>query len=124
MLPSAARLKRKSDFGRVYGKGRSYVTDLIVVYVLPLRENAVRVGFSVSKKLGNAVVRNRTKRLLREAVRQYLPFVDGRYHIVIVARRKAAGASLDSLISAVGRLFEKSGVVSETREYSGGPAAY
>jgi ribonuclease P protein component len=110
MLPSAARLRRRSDFGRVYAKGRSYATDLIVVYALPGRGRTTRVGFSVSGKLGKAVKRNRTRRLLQEAVRPLLPNVNGRYDLVVVAKKKAAGASLVDFGYALDRLLRQSGV--------------
>lgn len=111
MLPSASRLKRRSDFSRVYGKGRSYATDLIVVYVLPARGKLTRIGFSVSKKLGKSVVRNRVKRLLREAARALLPDLEPGRDVVVVARRKAAGATLAALGSAMQELFRGSGIL-------------
>ncbi len=111
MLPSASRLRRTSEFSRVYKKGRSYATDLIVVYVLPNQGRASRFGFSVGKKLGGAVVRNRAKRLLREISRRLLPGVPNGYDFVVVARRKAAGAGYADLCAAMHSLFRKSGIL-------------
>ena len=110
MLPSAARLRRRSDFGRVYAKGRSYATDLIVVYVLPGRGRTTRVGFSVSGKLGKAVARNRTRRRLQEGVRLLLSNINGRYDVVVVARRRSAEAGIGELRAAVVELFRRSGI--------------
>jgi len=110
MLPSASRLKRKSDFGKAYARGRSYVTDLIVVYVLPTGLDTTRVGFSVSKKTGKSVVRNRIKRLLREAVRAHLADMPVGYDLVIVARRKAAGLTLEDALAAFARVLEKTSI--------------
>ena len=110
MLASAHRLKRKSDFGRAYSKGRSYVTDLIVVYVLPIGGGTTRAGFSVSKKVGKSVVRNRVKRLLREAVRESLPDIADGYDLVIVARKKSVGVGLSEIRAAFARIVEKSGL--------------
>jgi len=111
MLPSTSRLRKRSLFGRVYGKGRSYLTDLAVLYVLPKRGQTTRVGFSVSKKLGKAVARNRVKRLFREAVRHMLPEIIDGHDLVIVARVRASGASLADISAAVACLLEKSGVL-------------
>ena len=68
-FPKTLRLKSPAEFKAVYDRKRSVSDGLLVVYA---RENALphcRVGLSVSKKVGNAVVRNRCKRLLREAFR-------------------------------------------------------
>lgn len=111
MLPLAYRLKEKASFSRVYAKGKSYVTNLVVVYALPNKLMNTRIGFSVSKKLGKSVCRNRIKRLLREASRQLLPNVVMGYDVVIVARKKAADASLEKLQSAISKSFTKSGIL-------------
>ncbi|MCE5324426.1 ribonuclease P protein component [bacterium] len=111
MLPSAWRLRLKSQFAKVYSKGRSAATDLIVVYTLVNNESITRVGFSVSKKLGGAVKRNRVKRLLRETVRLRLADIADGYDVVIVARRRAAEAALAEFEVSVDRLFRKLGIL-------------
>ena len=111
MLPSQSRLKRRSEFGRVYSKGRSYVTDLIVVYVLPRRDGATKVGFSVTKKLGGAVARNRIRRILQEAARPFVPNMKVGYSIVVIARARAAEASFAGISEAFEATFGKSGIL-------------
>lgn len=111
MLPSPLRLKRRSDFGRVYSKGRSYATDLVVVYVLADNQRDTKIGFSVSKKLGGAVARNRVRRLIAEAVRRYVPHIRPGSRIIIVARVRAGGASLTDISAAIRAALSRSGVV-------------
>ena len=110
MLPSASRLRQRSAFGRVYAKGRSYATDLVVVYILPCKGHTTRIGFSVSKKLGNSVNRNRVKRLLREAAREMLPQISDGYDVVVVARSRAAGADYGNVCAALYGRFQKAGI--------------
>ena len=111
MLPSRLRLRQRSLFARVYTKGRSYRTDLVVVYVLPSNGRASRVGFSVSKKLGGGVARNRTRRVLQEATRQLVPLIADGYDVVVVARSRAAEASYWDVLEALKLAFRKAGVL-------------
>ena len=71
--PAPARLKRRAEFLRVAGKGSKAPAPGLVLQALKRDDNApARLGFTVTKKVGNAVVRNRTKRRLREAARLLL----------------------------------------------------
>ena len=105
-------LKRNSDFQRVYREGKSYANRYLVLYVLQNQTERNRLGISVSKKVGNAVVRNRTKRRLRECFRPYLGDVkNGLY--VFVARPSAAEATFQSLEKSMRYLIRKQGVLKE-----------
>lgn len=98
------RLRKNRQFSYVYHRGvRVSARDLALLYV---RNTHKRVGFSVSKKVGCAVVRNRVKRRLRECVRPHLPQMrNGLY--VIVAQPSAAERSFAQLQSAVDALLRK-----------------
>ena len=87
-FPKTHRLLKSDDFDRVFAARRSRADDRLVVYVLPNSLDYARLGLVVSRKVGGAVVRNRWKRLLREAFRltqHDLPAVD----IVCLPRAKA-----------------------------------
>ena len=62
-------VKKNSDFQIVYKNGRSYANRLLVMYVYQTGREETRIGISVSKKVGNSVVRHRVTRLLRECFR-------------------------------------------------------
>ena len=85
--------------------------DLIVVYVLPGKQEPTRIGFSVGGKLGGAVARNRTRRVLQEAARRLTPGVKPGYCVVVVARTKAAQASFWEISAAMHAAFAKSGIL-------------
>ena len=98
------RLKKNRAFQYVYRKGHSVACRNLVMLLAPGRE--LKVGFSVSKKTGNAVTRNRIKRRLRECFRPYLGDVKtGLY--VIVARPSAAEAAFDDLRRDMRYLLKK-----------------
>ena len=77
---------KNNEFRRAYARGKSYVTPLVVVYVVKNRRKEARVGITTSKKVGNAVQRNRSRRVLREAYRQLADRVKPGYDLVLVAR--------------------------------------
>ena len=82
-------LKKNSDFKNVYGAGKSYANRYLVMYVLLNGTGRNRLGISVSRKVGNSVVRHRLKRLLKEAYRLHEDMFDIGWDIVIIARTSA-----------------------------------
>jgi|SRR5947209_19807155 len=116
MLPKGHRLTRSRDFARARRFGRSASSPLVALYVLPVRSPDTRVGFSVSKKVGKATVRNRVKRRMREAVRHQLPRLRPGQDLVFIARPAAADASYHELAEVIEFLLHKRGVVLEPRE--------
>ena len=73
MAAAPQRLTRRAEFLRVAGKGRKAATPGLVLQALDRQDGApVRLGFTVTKKVGNAVIRNRTRRRLKEAARLVL----------------------------------------------------
>ena len=104
------RLQKNRTFQYVYRRGRSVACrDLVMLYA---KGRGLQVGFSVSKKVGNAVTRNKVKRRLRECFRPYLGDVkNGLY--VFVARPSAAEATFQSLEKSMRYLIRKQGVLKE-----------
>ena len=80
-------LKKTEDFKKVYDEKKSYATKNIVLYILKnLEMESNRLGISVSKKVGNSVVRHKLKRLMREVFRKNLDLINGGYDFVVVFR--------------------------------------
>ena len=94
-------LKKNQDFQSVYRKGRSYANKLLVVYVLENNMERNRLGISVSKKVGNSVVRHHVTRLVRESYRLQENIFNSGLDIVVIARANAASASYAEIESAL-----------------------
>lgn len=86
-------LKKNSDFKSVYGAGKSYANRYLVMYVLENGTSRNRVGISVSKKVGNSVVRHRIKRLIKEAYRLHEDMFISGLDFVVIARVSAKDIS-------------------------------
>ena len=92
-LKKADRITQGYEYRRVYQHGRAVIANRLVLYVLPRQGEPTRVGFVTGKKVGNAVARNRARRLLREAYRLQRPQLKPGYHLVLVGRKRLAQAS-------------------------------
>lgn len=79
-------LKNRKEFGCVYQCGKSFANKYLVMYVLEKNDKKNRFGISVSKKVGNSVVRHRITRLIRESYRLHQTELRTGYDMVIVAR--------------------------------------
>ncbi len=87
-LSQIVTLKQNSDFQRSYHRGRSVSHPALVTYAVNNRAGGIRIGITASKKLGNAVERNRCRRVIRAAYAALAPRCTGSYDLVFVARFK------------------------------------
>jgi len=101
------RLRKNSDFQRVYRKGHSWAHPLLVLYALRNDLGYSRFGFSASKRVGGAVVRNRARRLMREAIRLRQAMIADGWDVVIVARRPMGEANFHQVDQAVEQLLRR-----------------
>jgi ribonuclease P protein component len=107
------RLTQTTDFKRVRRFGKSYAHPLVVLIVLAGSDEEKRVGVMAGRSVGNAVQRNRAKRMLREAVRTILPRLNLGWDIVIIARNPVLNANLSEIEDCLIQLFSKANLLSE-----------
>ena len=109
-------LKKNKDFQTVYKKGKSYANKYLVMYVYENNTEKNHLGISVSKKVGNSVVRHRLTRLIREAYRLQESRFQRGLDIVVVCRASANGKSYFDLESALIHLGKLHNIIDDILE--------
>jgi ribonuclease P protein component len=107
------RLTQSTDFKRVRRFGKSYAHPLVVLVVLPSEGTRTRIGIAAGRSVGNAVQRNRAKRMLREAIRPLLPEVKSGWNVILLSRSPMAQASLTETRNALSQLLSKASLKSD-----------
>ena len=104
------KIKENYVFRRAYSRGTSLVCPYVVVYVIKTKGNDVRLGITASKKIGNAVKRNRAKRVITAAFAECYPNITQGNDIIIVARTRILSVKSTVLQNELERLFVSSGI--------------
>ncbi len=100
-------LKDNKDFSRLYRKGKSFVSPVLVTYVLKNKSGNLRFGITTGKKIGKAVKRTRARRVIRAAYYELYPHMKTGYDIVFVARGKTPYVKSQIVLRAMKKhLFE------------------
>lgn len=94
-------LKKNKDFQVVYNKGNSYANKYLVMYVMENDLDKNRLGISVSKKVGNSIIRHRLTRLIRESYRLQEDRFRCGIDIIVIARIGAKGKTYKEIVSAL-----------------------
>ncbi len=121
------RLRKSKDFAAARRDGKSWADRRLVLIARRTGGEHCRFGFSVSKRVGNAVVRNRVKRRLRDASRvELLPRIESGWDFVVIARKDAAAADYHRLNRSLLRLFRRARLLdtgASTAAESGSPSS-
>ena len=107
-------LKKNEQFQHVYKNGRSRANKYLVMYVVENNQNINRLGISISKKVGNSVVRHHFCRLVRESYRLHEKIFNSGLDIVVLARQSAKDASYHDIESALLHLGKLHGICRES----------
>jgi len=105
------RLRENEDFQKVRQEGRSWTQPLMVLCILPNGLSHSRFGFSVSRRIGKAAVRNRAKRMMREAVRRRASEIPLGQDLVFIARAPMVRAPFREVEAAVAKLLSQAGLI-------------
>lgn len=104
-------LKKNTDFRKVYHGGHSKANKYLVIYIRKNGTDKNRIGISVSKKVGNSIVRHRLTRLIRESYRLNEDRVARGYDMVVIARSAAKGKNYHDIESAFLHLGRLQGII-------------
>lgn len=107
------KLRKNSQFRAVYKKGSSFSNRYLVLYKKRNGENINKLGISVSKKVGKAIIRNRVKRLIKESYRLNNSDLKQGYDLIFIARNPSKGKDYKTIEEAVKNLLKKAGLINQ-----------
>ncbi len=111
MLPAPYRLRRSAEITAVRKSGQRWHHPLATLYVLANQQDTSRFAFVAGRRVGNAVKRNRSKRILREAIRHFLPHIAPGWDCLIIARDSTAQASYQDALAATHQLLQRAHII-------------
>lgn len=104
-------IKKNMDFRRIYATAKSYANTELVLYCRPNDGSSTRFGISISAKVGNAVMRNKIKRQIKEILRANLDIIKQGYDIIFIVRIRCNTASFTQITGSVMHLLKKASVI-------------
>ena len=107
------KLKLNKEFRRIYGRGKSLVTPAFVAYAFKGRTDNIRLGITVTKKIGGAVERNRAKRVLTAAFNEVAGQICSGWEFVLVARARILKVKSQDVATALRDFLVEEGIVKE-----------
>ncbi len=109
------RIKKNSEYQLVFKNGKSTANRQFVIYILnkPAQPN-FRIGLSVSKQIGNAVVRNKVKRLIRETFQSLIEDLPNHYDFVIIARKPTSSMNFHEVKSSIIHILKLAKILPRT----------
>ncbi|MDR0704555.1 MAG: ribonuclease P protein component [Planctomycetaceae bacterium] len=106
-FPQTARIRKSPEFKLVLDARRSAANNVLIVFAMPNGLEQSRLGISVSRKVGNAVIRNRWKRLIREAFRKTRTKFAGTFDLVVIPQRNAPPPTAQIVFDSLQHLVKK-----------------
>jgi ribonuclease P protein component len=116
------RLTSSTEFRRVRREGKSYAHPLSILITCANGRAISRFGITASKSIGNAVRRNKAKRLLREALRGLMPSISDGWDVILIARSKLLDADWQQIQTAISSLLRRADLLECHDDPSSGPS--
>lgn len=110
-MTEIVKFKENRDYTRIYKKGKSFVSPVLVTYVLKNRTKNVRYGITTSKKTGKAVQRNRSRRIIRAAFVQISDMIPDGYDFIFVARGRTSTKKSTDIVDCMLKQLKRAGVL-------------
>lgn len=110
-MKNTTTLKKNHEFQTVYKRGKSIANRELVIYVLQNKNNSNKIGISVSKKVGNSVIRSRITRLIRESYRLSEDNIKLGYDIIVIARVGAKDKNYHIINHSLNHLLKKQNLI-------------
>lgn len=110
-MTEIVKIKENRDFRRIYSKGKSFVSPVLVTYVLKNRTKNVRYGITTSKKTGNAVQRNRSRRIIRAAFAEVSRQIPPGYDFIFVSRGLTTAKKSTDIVDCMQKQLKRAGVL-------------
>lgn len=104
-------LKQNKEFRRLYYRGKTDAASCLVTYIMKNRLDETRIGITCGKKVGNAVKRNRARRVIRAAFNHCEDRLNGSYDIVFVARTRTAEVKMQQVLRQMDEQLRKLGAI-------------
>ena len=104
-------IKENWQFQRAYKRGKSFVSPVVVTYIVKNNTNNLQIGITTSRKIGKAVQRNRCRRIIRAAFYELLPDIKNGYDIVFVARAKTPFVKSTDILNAIKNHLQQANVL-------------
>ena len=113
MIKKENRLKKRKQFNYLYKNGKHVSSANLSLVYLPLKTKDFKIGYSVSKKIGKAVVRNKTKRRLKECILKFSNFIKNEFYIIVIPKQSITNIKFDEMYNEVYSLFKKAGLLND-----------
>ena len=105
------KISKNREYRKIYNRGKNMISPLVITYVLKNKFNNTRVGITTSKKIGNAVKRNRARRVIRESFYSLRKNIKNGYDLVFVARGRTSKVKMGEVLKDITYHLEKLGVI-------------